>query len=85
MKLDAGGTLAYGGHMGGSGTDLAWGVDVDEHGILALAGAFSETADFDPSPASFPLTSAGDLDAFVARLAGDGSFIFALLGWGRPR
>ena len=56
-------------------------MDVDEHGIIALAGAFSDTADFDPSPSSFPLTSAGDLDAFVARLDENGAFIFAR-SWG---
>ncbi len=83
LKLDAGGSLAYGGSIGGPGTDRAGGLDVDAHGLLTLSGAFSETADFDPSSGTFPLVSAGETDAFVARFSQNGELVL-VRSWGGP-
>jgi hypothetical protein len=58
--------------------DLANAVFVDRAGNTYVAGGFAGTVDFNPSPTkAFKLTSAGFTDAFVAKFAPDGSFLWA--------
>jgi hypothetical protein len=51
---------------------------VDPHGNVYLSGEFrSQTADFDPGPGIANLSNAGITDAFAAKYAADGSFVWA--------
>jgi hypothetical protein len=58
--------------------DIANAVVVDRKGNTYVAGGFAGTVDFNPSStAAFKLTSAGLTDAFVAKFAPDGTFVWA--------
>ncbi|MFM9944523.1 MAG: T9SS type A sorting domain-containing protein [Bacteroidia bacterium] len=63
--------------MGGSSNDLARWVANDLSGNTYITGTFSETADFDPGSASFNISSAGMIDIFIAKLDGQGNFLWA--------
>jgi predicted outer membrane repeat protein len=52
-------------------------ISIDEHGNVFSTGSFNGTADFDPSPATYSLTSAGYWDNYVIKLDTDGNFIWA--------
>lgn len=74
-KLDSAGTTVWSRGFGGSGIDEANGVDTLANGDVVATGAFSETVDFDASPAAIQnLSSAGGTDAFVLRLTAAGDF-----------
>ena len=66
-KLDNNGNLLWAKHLGGVSSDLADGIVV-QNGSLFLAGAFSDTVDFDLGAGTSNLTSAGSLDVFIAKL-----------------
>ena len=63
--------------FGGTETVVANGVTVDASGNVYTVGTFWGTADFDPGPGTFNLTSAGDSDAFVSALDSAGNFVWA--------
>ena len=63
--------------LGGDGLDAGYGVATDAAGNLYVTGEFEGTVDFDPGPAAFELTSAGDSDAFVAKYSSRGELIWA--------
>ena len=67
VKLPATGSAAWVVRAGGPDNDLAYGLALDAAGLLYLAGAVSGSAPFGTLPA---LVSAGQTDAFVARLGG---------------
>lgn len=52
-------------------------ISVDGSGNVYIAGHFRETADFDPGPGAFNLTSAGVSDVFVLKLNSAGGFAWA--------
>jgi hypothetical protein len=64
-KLDSGGTVQWATRMGGAPYDYGSGIAVDGDGNVYVSGWFKDTADF----GSYSLTSAGDDDIFVAKLA----------------
>ena len=68
-----GGALA----MGGTGSDQPRNMAVDTNGNIYTVGRFRNTADFDPGPAVFNLTSAGGNDIFISKLDSSGNFIWA--------
>jgi len=70
-KLNPDGTIAFSTYFGGSGEDVANAIALDASGNIYIAGATSST-DF---PVFRPLqsTPGGAGDAFVAKIAGDGS------------
>jgi hypothetical protein len=74
-KYSPAGVLAWARRMGGTGNDQGLGIAVSPAGIVTVTGSFQGTADFDPSPAVFNLTSAGGTDVFVARLDAGGNFV----------
>jgi FG-GAP-like repeat len=64
--------------MGGAGSEGAFAVKLDSQNRVHLVGDFSGTADFDPGPATFALSSfGGSYDGFVATLDNDGNFVWA--------
>ena len=71
VKYDANGTYVWGFTIpdtGDTATSLKENsVCLDSLGHVFLAGHFNGTADFDPSPGTANLTSAGNADMFIAR------------------
>jgi hypothetical protein len=65
---DGTGAFAWAGRLGGSGQDQARAIAADGAGNLYTTGNFEGTADFDPGPESYNLTSAGSGDVFVSHL-----------------
>jgi hypothetical protein len=63
--------------FGGPQSDPPSDVGVDSEGNLYFVGGFSGSADFDPGPDTYTLTSAGALDIFIAKYSSEGEFIWA--------
>ena len=78
-KLDANGAFVWTRQLGGNGYDYGRAIAVDAAGNVYVAGDFQGTADFDPGPNTFPLTSAADGsdDLFVCKLSASGDFMWA--------
>lgn len=55
----------------------AFTIDVDQLGNIYTSGHFNGSADFDPGPANFTLTSYGDPNIFVSKLTSQGAFVWA--------
>ena len=64
--------------MGGTGAYAAAGsIAVDAAGNVYTTGYFGGTADFDPGPGTYNLTSAGTYEMFISKLDSSGNFIWA--------
>ncbi len=73
----AGDALVYSTYLGGSGTDLIVGLDIDAAGDLYLGG-YTRSDDFPTTAGAFDVvcgsgTCSGSLDAFATKLSPDGS------------
>ncbi|MEZ4852780.1 T9SS type A sorting domain-containing protein [Flavobacterium sp.] len=69
-KLTSNGNFIWNITVGGTGNDLARGVIVDKtNDAVYTTGAFLDIVDFDPSGATFNLTSAGLKDVFILKLS----------------
>lgn len=68
-KLDSSGNPLWTGRIGGVELDVAWGVTVDGRDNVYIVGAFTDTADLDPTPGIFQLTAAGGQAGFVVKLS----------------
>jgi hypothetical protein len=64
-------TLVYSTYLGGSGTDVAYGIAVDSAGHAYVTG-YTSSANF-PTESAFQGTSAGNYDAFVTKLSPTGN------------
>jgi hypothetical protein len=74
VKYSSSGGHTWSKRLGGSGSDNAYGVAVDRNGSVLVAGSFySPSVDFGGGA----LTNAGYQDAFVAKYASDGSYLWA--------
>src|SRR5262249_31786455 len=60
-------------------SDSGTNITVDSAGNIYVTGYFTGTADFDPGPGVYNITSAGLPDAFVAKYTAAGRFV-----WARP-
>lgn len=68
-KLDMNGNYVWAANLGGTGGDVGNGLTIDASGNIITTGNFSGTADFDPYPANYPLTSAGSTDLFLQKMS----------------
>ncbi len=76
LKLDAAGNFLWAAAMSGNNTSVGLGLDFDSFNNIYVTGAFYNTVDFDPSPATYTLTSSGGVDQFVLKLDPLGNFIW---------
>lgn len=76
-RLDAPGNFLWAKQIGGTGADIGRGITMDASGRILTTGEFSGVSDFDPSPSTVTLTSAGAGDIFISRLDTLGTFIQA--------
>ncbi len=76
-KLNSLGAFVWAGRIGGVDVQRGAAVTVDGGSNVYVAGLFRGTADFDPGAGVFSLSAAGEDDAFVAKLASSGTFVWA--------
>ena len=76
-KLDNDGNLIWAKRFGALSNDIAQKIVVDAAGDVYTTGYFQTVVDFDPSAATFNLSSAGGFDAFVLKLSTAGNFVWA--------
>ncbi|HTN20289.1 MAG TPA: SBBP repeat-containing protein [Pelobium sp.] len=83
QKLTSNGDFVWAKSMGGTGSDIGYGITTDALGNVYTTGQFNETVEFDPNytpsgdPSTTALTSAGGNDVFIQKLTSDGSFVWA--------
>jgi len=75
-KYDSDGNFTWAFRMGSGANDFPRAIAVD-NGHVYITGFFVDTVDFDPGPGTFNLTSAGNLDIFIAKYDQDGNFVWA--------
>lgn len=76
-KLDSAGNLIWAKSVGGADNDGGTSVAVDPSGNVYLTGLFWGTADFDPGPGTYNLTSVGSYDLYILKLDPSGGFLWA--------
>ena len=76
-KLDASGNFVWAKSMGGSQDENAKSLVLDSNANIFLGGYFNGTADFDPGIGTTSFVSAGNQDAFIAKLDTSGNFVWA--------
>lgn len=77
IKQDNAGNVIWVKQIGGSGDDHCTAIAVDGGGNVCITGTFLGTADFDPGPAVFNMTSTASLNTFVCKLDASGNFVWA--------
>jgi len=77
QKLDANGNFLWVTSFGGPLTDRAYSISVNALGQVYTTGYFSGTADFNPGPGVYTLSSQGGNDIFVHKLDASGHFLWA--------
>ncbi|MEZ4451971.1 MAG: hypothetical protein R3B09_21085 [Nannocystaceae bacterium] len=75
------GTLVSAQQFASDGHDNLWGLATDCDDDLVVAGHFNSVIDLDPGDGVAMHTSAGNADAFVVRLGGDGAYKWSQ-SWG---
>ena len=76
-KYSPSGALAWAVRFGGTGAETVTSLVRDNAGNLYVGGGFEGTANFGSGSGAPALFSAGAEDGFVAKLGGDGSFVWA--------
>lgn len=76
-KLDSNGHYLWAKNFGGHEIDEGYRVTAREGGGVWVLGSFQGTADFDPGPGVYNLTSLGADDLFVVGLDSNGNFVSA--------
>jgi len=78
-KLDANGNFLWAHGFGGAGQkpDRGTAIALGSDGSVVTAGLFSGTADFDPGPGTWELTSDDCHDVFISKFDADGNFLWA--------
>jgi hypothetical protein len=78
-KLDADGNFLWAAQAGGTDSDGGYGIATDGSGNSLVIGGFRGTATFGDTT----LSSAGDLDIFIAKLDAEGNFLWAVQAGGK--
>ena len=79
LRIDpANGNLLWAKHFGGPSLDLSNFMQLDADGNIYTAGSFLGTADLDPGPDSFLLSSGAARNSFLQKLDPDGNFLWAM-------
>ena len=68
LKLNSSGSFMWGLKFGANINDNGYATLTASAGIVYAAGFFGQTADFDPGPGIFNLTSSGATDVFIVKL-----------------
>ncbi|MBK8328837.1 MAG: T9SS type A sorting domain-containing protein [Bacteroidetes bacterium] len=76
MKLNPSGNLLWVHTYLGMETKI-WDIKIDENDGLIIVGSFTDTLDFDPSPAVYNLISDNSNDLFVIKMNASGNFLWA--------
>lgn len=77
-KYTSAGQIVFAFKIGGSGADVSRGIALDNASNIYIIGDFNgSNIDFDPSPASAPVSSNGSADVFIAKYTSSGQYIWA--------
>jgi hypothetical protein len=77
-NIDTAGNFIWLNRFGGSSNDEGFSIIADKNGNTYITGSFfSNNCDFDPSPSTFTLSSAGNFDIFIAKLNNLGNLKWA--------
>lgn len=77
VQLDHAGSPRWARRLGGPKSDDARSVSLEPEGQVWVAGSFEDKASFGPAGGTAALESAGDADAFLARLGTDGALLWS--------
>ena len=78
-KYDPNGVMLWIHRIGGAYIDEGHDLSIDANGNVVVTGTFADAIDFDPSAASFQLTTPQlTTNGFIAKYTGNGNFIHAL-------
>ena len=75
-KLNPSGNFDWAKNMGGTSGDVGYSISLDATNNIYVYGAFTGTADFDPSAVTINATSAGLADVFILKLDAGGNYTF---------
>ena len=78
-KLDASGNFLWAKSMGGTSSDDANFIAVDQSGFVYTTGYFHDTVDFDPGAGTYNLATDSSVfsDIFISKLDSSGNFVWA--------
>lgn len=77
QKLDTNGDFIWAKSLGAAGWDSGNAIATDASDNLYVTGSYYMTVDFDPGASIFNLTSSGEADVFIQKLAANGDLIWA--------
>lgn len=69
--------LVWAKSVGGTGIEFGHGIVTDASGNVYVVGRYEGTADFDPGPGTFNLTSVVQNDIFILKVDASGNFVWA--------
>ena len=72
QKLDAAGNLVWAKSFDGTAYCVSNAIAVDAQGMIYLTGSFEGSVDFDPNAGTQTMTSIGDADIFMLKIAANG-------------
>ncbi|MCB9234147.1 MAG: SBBP repeat-containing protein [Bacteroidia bacterium] len=78
LKLSSNGNFIWARNFAGANWNEGYGIEADAAGHVYITGHYFVSADFDPGPGTFTLTSAGSNDVFVTHLDAGGNFVAAV-------
>ena len=84
MKIDSAGVFVWVKTFGDTDTDIAYSIAVSSAGNIHITGIFRRTIDFDPGNTGGDLAAGNTTDGFVAKLDGNGNYVWAMR-FGDPR
>lgn len=84
-KLDNDGNLLWAQRIGGPSADAAYDIELDAQNNVYSTGFYWATADFDPGPGTFNLTSPSLGNGYILKLNNNGAFVNAVDMGGNSR